>query len=61
MKALYQPFLAIPVGAVIFQGLFQLVLITGAVIFKLMIPKPYNQKILKTSDKKTKWESRIFF
>ena len=56
MKALYQPFLAIPVGAVSFQGLLQLVLITGAAIFKLMLPQPYNQKVLITSDKKTKWD-----
>jgi len=49
MEALYQSFLAIPVDAVSFQGLVQLVLISGAVIFKLVIPKPKNQKISKTS------------
>jgi hypothetical protein len=47
MEALFHSLIKIPVGAVNFQGLSQLVLITATVIFKLMIPKPYNQKILK--------------
>jgi hypothetical protein len=48
MEALYQPFLAIPIDAVSFQGMIQLVLLSGVLIFKLMIPAP--KKIKKYSD-----------
>jgi len=40
MEALYQPFLVIPIDAVSFQGMVQLILISGVMIFKLMIPNP---------------------
>lgn len=53
MEALYQSFLEIPVDAGSFQGLVPLVLISGAVIFNLLIPKPKNQKISKTLNKRS--------
>ncbi len=40
MEALYQSFQQIPIDAVSIQGLVQLVLISGVLIFKLIIPKP---------------------
>ena len=40
MEALYQSFQQIPIDAVSTQGLVQLVLIAGVLIFKLMIPAP---------------------
>jgi hypothetical protein len=40
MEALYQSFQQIPVDAVSFQGMIQLILISGVVIFKLRIPAP---------------------
>jgi hypothetical protein len=40
MEALYQSFQQIPVDAVGLQGLVQIVLLAGAVIFKFLIPKP---------------------
>jgi hypothetical protein len=48
MEPLYQSFLAIPIDAVGFQGMVQMVLIAGAVIFKLLIPAPKKKKISKT-------------
>lgn len=48
MEPLYQSFLAIPIDAVGIQGLVQMILLLGAVIFKLAIPKPKNQKIPKS-------------
>jgi len=47
MEPLYQSFQQIPIDAVSLQGLVQLVLISAAVIFKLVIPKPKKQKISK--------------
>jgi hypothetical protein len=38
MEPLYQSFLAIPIDAVGLQGKVQMVLVAGAVIFKLLIP-----------------------
>ncbi len=40
MEALYQSFQQIPVDAVGLQGLVQMIIVAGAVIFKFLIPKP---------------------
>ena len=40
MEALYQSFLEIPIEAVRFQGLVQMILVLGALIFKLIIQAP---------------------
>jgi len=40
MKALYQSFIEIPVSAVSFQGLIQMIAVAGVVIFKILMPKP---------------------
>ena len=40
MEALYQPFLDIPVDAIKFQGLIQMILISGVLIFNLAIRTP---------------------
>ena len=40
MEPLYQSFQQIPIDTVSFQGMIQLILISGVMIFKLMIPKP---------------------
>ena len=40
MEALYQSFQQIPIDAVSIQGLVQLVILSGVLIFKLMIPVP---------------------
>ncbi len=40
MEALYQSFQQIPVDAVGLQGLVQMIILTGAVIFRFLIPKP---------------------
>ena len=45
MEPLYQSFLAIPIDAVGLQGLAQMIFITGAVIFKLLIPAPKKKEI----------------
>ena len=45
MEPLYQSFLAIPIDAVGLQGVVQIVLLAGAVIFKLLIPAPKKKKI----------------
>jgi hypothetical protein len=46
MEVLFQSFLEIPVKAVSMQGLVQLILILGVLMFKLRIPKP-KKKTLK--------------
>ncbi len=51
MDALYQSFIEILVSSVSFQGLVQLTLISGAVIYNLVIPKPKNQKAQKAPKK----------
>lgn len=40
MEVLYQSFLDIPVDAIRFQGLIQMILISGALIFNLAIRAP---------------------
>ncbi len=40
MEALYQSFQQIPVDAVGLQGLVQMIVLAGAVVFRLLIPKP---------------------
>lgn len=45
MEPLYQSFLAIPIDAVGLQGVVQIVLLAGVVIFKLFIPAPKKKKI----------------
>ena len=44
MELLCQSFLEIPVAAVGFQGLIQLIVVSGVLIFKLMIPAPQKVK-----------------
>ena len=44
MEALYQSFQQIPIDAVGIQGLFQMILISGLLIFKLAIPAPEKKK-----------------
>jgi hypothetical protein len=46
MEALYQSFLDIPVDAIRFQGLIQMILISGALIFNFVIRAP-EKKIEK--------------
>jgi len=40
MEALFQSFQQIPIDAIRFQGLIQLILISGVLIFKLKISAP---------------------
>lgn len=40
MELLCQSFMEIPVDVVGFQGLIQLIVVSGVLIFKLMIPAP---------------------
>ncbi len=44
MEELYQSFQQIPIDAVGFQGMLQLILISGILIFKLAIPAPEKKK-----------------
>lgn len=44
MEALYQSFMEIPISAVKFQGLIQMILVVGALIFKFVIPAPKKKK-----------------
>ena len=44
MEALYITFQVIPLAAVKLQGLIQLIVIVGILIFKLIIPKPKKEK-----------------
>ncbi len=45
MEPLYQPFLAIPIDAVGLWGMVQMVLVAGAVIFRLVVPAPKKKEI----------------
>jgi len=44
MELLCQSFMEIPVDLVGFQGLLQLIVVSGVLIFKLMIPAPKKNK-----------------
>jgi len=44
MEALFQSFLVIPISAVKLQGLIMMILVAGALIFKLVIPAPKKKK-----------------
>ena len=49
MEALYQSFTAIPIESVGILGFVQMVLITGALIFQLVIPAPHKKKSIDIS------------
>lgn len=44
MEALYQSFTQIPIHAVSSQGLVLMIFISGAFIFKFVMPKPKKKK-----------------
>lgn len=43
MEVLLQSFMDIPIDVIRFQGLVQLIVISGVVIFKMMIPVPQKK------------------
>ena len=45
MEALYQSFMSIPIESVGILGLVQMIVIAGAVIFKLAVPAPQKERI----------------
>lgn len=45
MELLFQSVMDIPLEAIRLQGLVQLIVISGIVIFKIMMPEPKKKKV----------------
>ena len=45
MELLFQSVLDIPLDVIRFQGLVQLIVLSGIVIFKVMMPVPQKKKV----------------